>query len=439
VLRFGTDGVRGNAETELHSAYVVALGRAAAQVLGTAAPLLIGRDTRESGPRIEADLARGFAAEGGRVVSLGVLPTPAVAFASQSRGAPAAVISASHNPWADNGIKLFAAGGLKIDDATQAAVETALVACVAEALDPPAAVATADSEALAAYVAHLAAALDGRRLDGLRIVLDTAHGAASGVAPAAFRALGAEVVVLHDDPDGRNINEACGSTHPEALQHEVVARSAALGLAFDGDADRCLAVDEQGNLVDGDQIIVALALDLAARGLLRGDAAVVTVMSNLGLRRALGAAGIGVVETPVGDRAVLAAIEDGGYVLGGEQSGHVILRDRATTGDGTLTGIVFADVVARRGGSTAAVAAQMQVAPQVLRNVPTARRIDLAAADELWAEVRAVEAELGDGGRVLVRASGTEPLVRVMVEAPTEAIADAAALRLAAVVTRITG
>lgn len=438
MLRFGTDGVRGNAETELHSAFVVALGRAAARVLGTTQPLLIGRDTRVSGPRIEADLARGFAAGGGTAVSLGVVPTPAVAFASQTRGAPAAVISASHNPWADNGIKLFAPGGLKIDDATQLAVESALEACVAEALDPPVVAPDVDPGAGAAYVEHLVAALDGRRLDGLRVVLDTAHGAASSVAPAAFRALGADVVVLHDAPDGRNINEGCGSTHPELLQRAVVEHGAALGLAFDGDADRCLAVDEHGVLVDGDQIIVAMALDLSARGLLRGGAAVVTVMSNLGLRRALGAAGIGVVETPVGDRAVLAAIEEGGYVLGGEQSGHVIVRDRATTGDGTLTGILLADIVQRQGGSAAAVAGQMQAAPQVLRNVSTGRRIDLAAADDLWAEVRAVEAELGADGRVLVRASGTEPLVRVMVEAPTEAEAQAVAARLAAVVTRIT-
>ncbi len=417
MLRFGTDGVRGDADTELPTEFVVALGRAAAQVLGTQQPLLIGRDTRASGPRIERDLAAGFAIGGGTCISLGVVPTPAVAFASHERACPAAVISASHNPWHDNGIKFFAPGGLKIDDDAQAAIEAALETFAEQTpTSAPTTEIERDTEAGARYVQHLVDALDGRSLVGLRVVLDTANGAASAVAHAAFRALGADVSVLHDTPDGRNINADCGSTHPESLQRAVVDRGAALGLAFDGDADRCLAVDANGVLIDGDQIIVALALDLAARQALRGDTVVVTVMSNLGLRRALADAGIAVVETPVGDRSVLAAIEAGGFVLGGEQSGHVILRDRATTGDGTLTGLVLADALVRSGRSAADLAAQMTVMPQVLRNVRTGRRLDLGSADGLWAEVAAVEAELGSTGRVLVRASGTEPVVRVMVE-----------------------
>jgi phosphoglucosamine mutase len=433
MLRFGTDGVRGDAASELTTEFVEALGRAAATVLGTGAPFVIGRDTRESGPRIERDMARGLAAGGGAVELLGVVPTPAVAFVSEQRAVPGVVISASHNPYADNGIKLFAPGGVKLSDAAQSAIERELEQSrplVARDTFPDAVVANID-----AYVAHLVDAIDGRRLDGMHVVLDVANGAAFEVAPQVFRAVGARVDVLHDHPDGTNINDACGSTHPAELQDAVRTRGAALGLAFDGDADRCIAVDEHGEMVDGDQIMVALARDLAARGALPGNAIVVTILSNLGLHRALRDAGIDTVVTPVGDRHVFAAMEAGGYVLGGEQSGHVIVRERATTGDGTLVGLLLADLVARSGGSTAAVAAQMTKLPQVARNVRVPRAG--AIGDGPWQdEVRAVEAELGDGGRVVVRPSGTEPVVRVMVEAPTAEAATAYADRLAAAIDR---
>jgi phosphoglucosamine mutase len=291
--------------------------------------------------------------------------------------------------------------------------------------------------ARAAYVEHLAGALDGRDLRGLHVVLDVANGAAHELAPQAFRALGAIVGVLHDAPDGTNINEACGSTAPASLQEAVRVRRAGLGIAFDGDADRCVAVDHEGVLVDGDQIMVALARDLAARGSLAGNGVVVTILSNLGLHRALRDAGIDVVTTPVGDRAVFAAMEECGYRLGGEQSGHVIVRDLATTGDGTLVGILFADLLVRTGWSAAALANQMVKLPQAVRNVTVgARRAATALGDdEPWRDsVRAVETELGERGRVVVRPSGTEPVVRVMVEAPSAAEADALADRIAGLI-----
>jgi phosphoglucosamine mutase len=373
-----------------------------------------------------------------------VVPTPAVAFVAQQRDVPGVVISASHNPYHDNGIKLFAPGGVKLSDGQQQAIEMVLDdaqahAALAAIPAPSAAIAAhaevlveAAADARAAYAEHLLEALDGRRLDGLHVVLDCANGAAFEIAPKVFRAAGARVDVMHDTPDGTNINTECGSTDPRSLQREVCARGAALGLAFDGDADRCIAVDELGAVVDGDKMMVALAIDLAASGALAGNAIVVTVLSNLGLHRALGAAGIGVVVTPVGDRHVFAAMETGGYVLGGEQSGHIIVRERATTGDGTLVGLLLADLVQQHGGSTAEIAAQMVKLPQVARNVPVAQAI----ADDNGAPwrraVATAQRELGDRGRVLVRPSGTEPVVRVMVEAPTTEEATAIADEIAA-------
>ena len=377
---------------------------------------------------LSAALAAGLAAEGASVFDLGVLPTPGVAWHAATEGLPAAVVSASHNPFADNGVKFFAAGGRKLTDAQEAQLEAELdggargtaVGLVA---------ARADS---APYRAALVESLGGRRLDGVRVVLDCAHGAASEVAPPVFRALGADVVVLNAEPDGRNINEGCGSTHPEGLQRAVADLMADAGLAFDGDADRVLAVDARGALVDGDHLLALLAVD---RGV---EAVVVTVMANLGFRHAMARHGIDVVETPVGDRWVLEALEKGGWTLGGEQSGHIIFRDLATTGDGLLTGVQVLDVMRRTGRPLADLASVMTRMPQVLRNVavPTA---GLEGAGELWAEVRAVEADLGDDGRVLVRPSGTEPLVRIMVEAPTAEAAEAACDRLSAAAVRALG
>jgi phosphoglucosamine mutase len=440
TLRFGTDGVRGVANAEVTPELALALGRAAARVLG--GPFVVGRDTRRSGALLEAALAAGLASEGADVALLGVAPTPVVAFAAQLRGCSGAMVSASHNPFEDNGIKLFAAGGTKLTDEVEARIEAELTKVATEVASrgTPTGEAvgaiTCDDEAVQEYVEHVIDAVDGRGLDDLRIVVDCANGAALHVAPAVLERLGADVIVLNDHPDGCNINDRCGATHPEVLRLEVVAEEAHLGLAFDGDADRLIAVDHTGAVVDGDHVIAICALDRRDRGLLRHDTVVTTVMSNLGFRLAMQAAGLRVVETAVGDRYVLEALDDGGYVLGGEQSGHVIFRDLATTGDGLLTGVVLADVVRRSGRSLAELsAAAMTRLPQVLVNVPVTGYVR-AMADAVAPHVEAAAATLGDTGRVLVRPSGTEPLVRVMVEAPTHAEAEAVAEQLAEVIRR---
>jgi phosphoglucosamine mutase len=434
VLRFGTDGVRGNADAYLTSPSVVALARAAARVVG-AAEFFVGRDTRESGPRIVADLTQGFVAEGARVTSLGVASTPAIAFLAQRARVPAAIVSASHNPWADNGVKIVGPDGRKLADELERAIERELDSIAAAELAPAAqgagGVVPQGALDLDAYVAHLLGALEGRTLDGLHIVIDCANGAASELAPRAFRSAGARVEVINAEPDGRNINAGCGSTYPEALQRAVPAHGANLGLALDGDADRVVAVDENGVLVDGDQIMVMTALDWHERGMLRKDAIAVTVMSNLGLRRALTKAGVGIVETPVGDRNVTAAMAAQDLAIGGEQSGHIVFADLATTGDGVLTGLIVGDLLIRRHTTMSAQAAGMTRLPQVLVNVRLAPGVDVGLP-AVQDAVRAVEAELGDRGRLVVRSSGTEPVVRVMVEAPTEAEAAAAAGRIRA-------
>jgi phosphoglucosamine mutase len=431
VLRFGTDGVRGDADTYLSSSSMVALARATARVLG-AAEFLVGRDTRESGPRIAADLTHGFVAEGASVTSLGVASTPAIAFLAQRAGVPAAIVSASHNPWSDNGVKIVGGDGRKLADELERAIEQAIEPMLAAASGSP-----SDADAppqlvdLDPYVAHLLGALDGRTLDGLHIVIDCANGAASELAPRAFRAAGARVDVINAEPDGRNINAGCGSTYPEPLQRAVRDHGANLGLALDGDADRVVAVDEHGELVDGDQLMVMTALDWHARGILRNDAIAVTVMSNLGLRRALSEAGVGIVETPVGDRNVTAAMATHDLAIGGEQSGHIVFADLATTGDGVLTGLIVGDLLTRRGVTMSAQAAAMTRLPQVLVNVRLSPGVDLELP-AVQEEMRTVRAELGDRGRLVVRSSGTEPVVRVMVEAPTETEAEAAAGRVRA-------
>jgi len=442
ALRFGTDGIRGVANTELSPEIALALGRAAARVLGDS--FVVGWDTRRSGPLLQAALCAGLASEGAEVVLLGVVPTPMVAFASQRLHRAGAVVSASHNPFADNGIKLFAPGGLKLSDDVEANIEAALHELLETApardhhVRSGAAVGTiteAPPGELHAYVDHLLSAIDGRRLDGLSVVLDTANGAASGLASRVFAAAGAQVQVLHDQPDGLNINAECGAGHVGSLQQAVLARGADVGLAFDGDADRCIAIDAQGGVVDGDHIIAICARDRHARGVAGSDSVVVTVMANLGFRLGMEAAGIRVVETPVGDRSVLEALDRGGASLGGEQSGHVIFRDLATTGDGLLTGLVLLDVMRRRGEPLARLSRDaMDRLPQVLLNVPVPARREMLI--DLQPAIDAASARLGAQGRVLVRPSGTEPLIRVMVEAPSEDEARAIAEELAEAVAR---
>ncbi len=448
---FGTDGVRGDTRGPLTAHLVGAVGEAAGRVLG-ADRFAVGRDTRVSGPILVAALLTGIRRAGGSAVDLGVAPTPAVARWCHDEQVAGAVVSASHNPWHDNGVKLFAPGGRKLSDEAQHEVERHLDGLLAGGGGAAAAGAGADLEsggprrtppgqdggrmhdpsghvvsaggaagdlARRRHIEDVAASLEGRDLSGLRVVVDAANGAAYRSAPECLRGLGADVEVIHAAPDGYNINDGCGSLHPESLQAAVVASGADAGLAFDGDADRVLAVDGRGALVDGDQILAVCAIDRAQRGRLAGDAVAVTVMANLGLRQAMAARGIGVVETPVGDRFVLGALEERGLVLGGEQSGHLIFRDLATTGDGLLTAVHLLDAVKRSGSSLRDLAAgAMTRLPQVLVGVPmpaSTRPPDLNEA--LGAISSEAAARLGDSGRVLVRPSGTEPLVRVMVEA----------------------
>jgi phosphoglucosamine mutase len=441
TLRFGTDGVRGVANLDLTPELVVALGRAAARVLGVDR-FVVGRDTRISGPSLEAALTAGLMAEGVTVNTLGVVPTPAVAWAAATTGAAGAVISASHNRYPDNGIKLFSAAGRKLDDDVESALEATLDSLVqghAEHDSSPTgdAIGTVEArpEQLLDYAGAVEASIEGRDLSGLRLVVDCANGSATTIAPHVLRRLGSEVVVLHADPNGTNINEGCGSTHPADLQQAVIEHSADAGLAFDGDADRLLAVDRDGALVDGDQIIAINAVDLHSRGRLRNDTVVVTVMTNLGFRLAMNERGIAVMETPVGDRFVLDALATGGHSLGGEQSGHIIFPELATTGDGLLTAVQLLDVMKRGGNTLAELASVMTRLPQVLCNVRVASMLAEDLDDRIAADVASARAELGDHGRVLVRRSGTEPLVRVMVEAPTAEKADAVAKRLAEAVT----
>ncbi len=439
TLRFGTDGIRG-ADNELTPELVFTLGQAVARALGLgpASGFVIGRDTRRSGPALASALAAGLASSGVDVERLGVLPTPGVAWASASDHVAGAVISASHNVYTDNGVKIFAPGGHKLSDEVQAALETAMDDLVGRrSAGPPVAAGTVtDADRSSGYADAVLAGLQGRRLDGLSVVLDPAHGAASVVGPEVLARAGADLTVLHAAPDGTNINDGCGSTYPDALRRAVVESGADLGLALDGDADRVIAVDHRGELVDGDQLITVLALDLQARQLLCDDTVVVTVMANLGLHRAMVDHGISVVETPVGDRHVLAALERGRWSLGGEQSGHIIVPALATTGDGLLSGLLVADVVRRSGRSLAELSSAMTRLPQVLRAVRVGRR-DPGTAAPWQDEVAAVERELGREGRVLVRASGTEPVVRVMVEAPEVEQAEHLAERLAREIERV--
>lgn len=453
--RFGTDGIRGVANSELTPEFALALGRAAARHLA-GSPLLVGRDTRRSGPMLQAALAAGLASEGRDVTEVGVVPSPGLAWLAASRGLPAAMISASHNPFEDNGIKLFGPGGTKLPLHLEVAVQEELDRLTATTPDnepsggfptgTAVGVVTSDHGAVDAYADHLVeiARADGPRSQpggtGRHVVVDCANGAASEVAPAVLGRLGVRHSVVCADPDGANINAGCGSTDLGLLRRSVVELSADLGIAFDGDADRLLAVDHRGEVVDGDQLIAMFAVDLAERGRLRGDSVVVTVLSNLGLRRALTERGIAVVATPVGDRHVADALDAGGYSLGGEQSGHLIFAEHSSTGDGILTGLMLLGLLERTGRSLADLAgAAMQRLPQLMVNVPVPAPEQLAEAAAVWAEVAAVEDELGSAGRVLLRASGTESCVRVMVEAPSAGQAEAVVARLSAVVERELG
>jgi phosphoglucosamine mutase len=443
---FGTDGVRGLANRELTADLALGLAQAAAAVLtqgrhadelraaGRRPVAVVARDPRVSGEFLTAAVSAGLASSGVDVLDAGVIPTPATAFLIDSIRADFGVmISASHNPAPDNGIKFFSFGGTKLPDEVEDRIESFLgrqkLAPVGDGVGRIRRFADAEDR----YVVHLLGTLP-HRLDGLKVVLDCAHGAAAGVSPETFKDAGAEVIVIGADPDGMNINDGVGSTHLEKLQAAVIEHGADLGIAHDGDADRCLAVDAGGNIIDGDRIMAILAVSMKERGTLTDDTLVVTVMSNLGLRRAMAEHGIRVVETKVGDRYVLEALAAEGLALGGEQSGHVIMSEFATTGDGVLTGLHLAAEMARTGKSIAELASVMTVYPQVLVNVRGVDHHALGADAEIAAAVAAVEAELGDSGRVLLRPSGTEPMVRVMVEAAEQEAAERHAESLAAVV-----
>jgi phosphoglucosamine mutase len=442
---FGTDGVRGVANTQLTPELAMALGRAVVGAIGhrgDARPVIVvGRDPRASGALLEGALVAGIMSAGGDALVTGVIPTPAVAFLTRHyRAAAGAVISASHNAMPDNGIKFFGPEGFKFPDEVEAKVEAALDLPDQSAPRPTGAGVGRVSPAPDAAEAYLAHLLEGvPALTGLKLVADCAHGAAAAIGPEAYRRAGAEVVAIGCDPDGENINDGIGSTHPEQVQAEVVRTGAALGLAHDGDADRLIAVDERGEIVDGDAILAIAACDERDRGGLAGDTVVTTVMTNLGFRRAMAEQGIAVVQTAVGDRYVLEAMRAGGHTLGGEQSGHIIYLDRATTGDGILTALRLLAVMARTGKPLSELARVMERMPQVLVNVRVGDRDGLAGATEITEAVAAEEARLGDRGRVLVRPSGTEPLVRVMVEAETLDEAQAVTDRLAKVVAATLG
>ncbi|MGW4736718.1 phosphoglucosamine mutase [Nocardia xishanensis] len=454
---FGTDGVRGLANGSLSPELALRVSGAAAQVLGRGkkrALAVVGRDPRASGEMLEAAVTAGLTAAGVDVLSVGVLPTPAVAYLTGLYDACLGVmISASHNPMPDNGIKIFAAGGHKLDDAVEDRIEALVAedamarptgADIGRVLNASGArdhgVVIPDRYSLEGtherYVEHLVEAT-AQDLSGLTVVVDCAHGAAAEVGPAAYREAGATVIAINAEPDGLNINEGCGSTHLEQVQRAVREHGADLGLAHDGDADRCLAVDAEGSIVDGDAILAILAIAMKDAGDLVGDTLVATVMSNLGLHIAMRDAGITLRTTAVGDRYVLEELRRGGYSLGGEQSGHVVLPKYGTTGDGILTGLRLMARMAQTHRTLADLASVLRTVPQVLVNVPVGDKAAVAAAPEVWEAVLEAERVLGDTGRVLLRPSGTEQLVRVMVEATdlvqAKQLADDLAKRVASV------
>ncbi len=440
---FGTDGVRGKANEALTAELALNLSVAAAHVLaetgefsGHQPVAVVGRDPRASGEFLEAAVVAGLASAGVNVVRLGVVPTPGVAYLTGATGADLGVmLSASHNPMPDNGIKFFARGGTKLDDTLEDAIERRLGESWARPTGAGVGRVSVDESMVEHYIAHLVNSL-GRpvSLEGLKVVIDCANGAAYVAGPAACEAQGAEVIRIHALPDGININDNCGSTHMDSLRSAVIEHQADIGIALDGDADRCLAVDANGKTVDGDQILAVLTLALREEGRLADDTVVATVMSNLGFVNAMRDAGVTVEQTRVGDRYVLEAMRAGGFSLGGEQSGHVIMSAHATTGDGVLTALHLMNRMANTGKSLAELASVMTRLPQVLVNV---QGVDKSRADsdpELGTAVAEAEQQLGRSGRVLLRPSGTESLVRVMVEAESYEVANEVAHRLADVV-----
>ncbi|MFE5791761.1 phosphoglucosamine mutase [Streptomyces sp. NPDC056503] len=448
---FGTDGVRGVANADLTAELALGLSVAAAHVLAEAGTFeghrptaVVGRDPRASGEFLEAAVVAGLASAGVDVLRVGVLPTPAVAHLTGVLGADLGVmLSASHNAMPDNGIKFFARGGHKLADDLEDKIEAVYEEHRTGApWDRPTGAGVGRvrdyHEGFETYVSHLLGVLPNR-LDGLKVVLDEAHGAAAQVSPEAFTRAGAQVVTIGAAPDGLNINDGCGSTHLELLKAAVIEHGADLGIAHDGDADRCLAVDHTGAEVDGDQILAVLSLAMREAGTLRGDTVVATVMSNLGFKLAMEREGLTLVQTAVGDRYVLESMKEHGFALGGEQSGHVIVLDHATTGDGTLTGLMLAARVAATGKSLAELASVMERLPQILINVKDVDKSRVTTSGELAAAVTDAERELGTTGRVLLRSSGTEPLVRVMVEAADIEQARSVAQRLADVVKSALG
>jgi phosphoglucosamine mutase len=436
MLHFGTDGVRGVALDELTPALARDLARAVVRVLQPTS-VVIGRDTRESGEALQQAIVDGCAAESVPVQLMGIAPTPAIAFASERHDWVGIAVTASHNPWTDNGIKVFASGGTKLGDAEQIEIERVWHALVAE--PAPVALGTEhDShQVLNEYASHRVNVV-GNSLAGLVVVVDCAHGAMSSVGPEVLTAAGATVIAINNAPDGRNINHQCGATHLDALVARVIAERADLGIAFDGDGDRLMAVTGTGMIVDGDVIMAIAASDLTQRGLLRNKGVAVTVMSNLGFHRAMEELNVDVVTTPVGDRNVLVALEEYDFVLGGEQSGHIVHRAHATTGDGLLAALILCEYLVRTKSTLDEAATLMQSYPQVLINVRMAEKIHDPIAD-LATAIEAVEQQLGASGRVLVRASGTEPLIRVMVEAADADTAQTAALHLASAVIAVHG
>ncbi len=440
---FGTDGVRGLANKDLTADLALKLSMGAAHVLGEAGVFgerrpvaLVGRDSRASGEFLEAAVVAGLASAGVDVIRLGVVPTPGVAYLTNSLEADLAVmISASHNPMPDNGIKFFQRGGVKLDDTLEDAIEERM----GEPFELPTGAmvgrVTADPGAIGSYVGHLVASLAGEDvLKGITVVLDSANGASSMTAKAAFERQGAAVVAIHNTPDGENINENCGSTHMGDLQAKVVEVGADLGLAFDGDADRCLACDAQGTIIDGDQILAILALALKEQGELHSDTVVATIMSNLGFVNAMKANDIKVDQTKVGDRYVLESMNANGFTLGGEQSGHVIMSEFATTGDGVLTGLHVAARMARTGKSLQELGSVMMRLPQTMINVKGVDKLRAGIDPTIQAAVSKANKELGSTGRVVLRPSGTEPVVRVMVEAETMERAQQVCEELSAIV-----
>ena len=443
---FGTDGVRGLANRDLTAGLALSLAQASAAVLtkgrraqarleqGRRPVAVVARDPRISGEFLTAAVSAGLASSGVDVLDAGVIPTPAAAFLINDIGADFGVmISASHNAAPDNGIKIFAFGGTKLPDDVEDRIESYIGRDTLMPIAGDVGRIRRFADAEDRYVVHLLGTLP-HRLDGIHVVLDCAHGAAAGVSPQVFTDAGARLTVIGADPDGLNINDGVGSTHLDNLARAVLEHGADIGIAHDGDADRCLAVDRDGNIVDGDQIMAILAVSMAERGVLKDRTLVATVMSNLGLRKAMAANDIAMVQTKVGDRYVLEELNAHGYSLGGEQSGHVIMTKFATTGDGILTGLHLVAEMARTGKTLAELASVMTVYPQILVNVRGVNHKGLGADEVISAAVLAAETELGDTGRVLLRPSGTEPMVRVMVEAADQPTADRLAHSLADVV-----